>query len=130
MAAIGRMAGVPRQMRVEYPGAIYHIMSRGDRQQDIYLDDVDRHDFLKTLAQACQKTGFQVHAYCLMRNHFHLVVETPNANLVAGMRWLLSSYTIREIATRLHLGSWRSLNHQLYLAGKSTSQALRRKPMK
>lgn len=70
-------------------------MSRGDRQQAIYLDDADRQDFLKTLAEACQKTGFQVHAYCLMRNHFHLVVETPNANLVAGMRWLLSSYTIR-----------------------------------
>ena len=70
-------------------------MSRGDRKKDIYLDDVDRQDFLKTLAEACQKTGFEVHAYCLMRNHFHLVVETPNANLVAGMRWLLSSYTIR-----------------------------------
>ena len=86
---------MPRQLRVEYPGAIYHVMSRGDRQQDIYLDDVDRQDFLKTLAEACQKTGFEVHAYCLMRNHFHLVVETPNANLVAGMRWLLSTYTIR-----------------------------------
>ena len=56
---------------------------------------MDRQDFLKTLAETCQKTGFQVHAYCLMRNHFHLVVQTPNANLVAGMRWLLSSYTIR-----------------------------------
>ena len=70
-------------------------MSRGDRQKDIYVDDVDRQDFLRKLAEACQKTGFQVHAYCLMRNHFHLVVETPNANLVAGMRWLLSTYTIR-----------------------------------
>jgi REP element-mobilizing transposase RayT len=89
------MASVPRQLRVEYPGAIYHVMSRGDRKKDIYVDDVDRHDFLKTLAEACQKTGFQVHAYCLMRNHFHLVVETPSANLVAGMRWLLSRYTIR-----------------------------------
>ncbi|MGH9352006.1 MAG: transposase, partial [Terriglobia bacterium] len=86
---------MPRQLRVEYPGAIYHLMSRGDRRKDIYVDDVDRQDFLKTLAEACQKTGFQVHAYCLMRNHFHLVVETPDANLVAGMRWLLSSYTIR-----------------------------------
>ncbi len=86
---------MPRQLRVEYPGAIYHVMSRGDRQKDIYLDDVDRQDFLKTLAEACQKTGFHVHAYCLMRNHFHLVVETPNANLVAGMRWLLSTYTTR-----------------------------------
>jgi putative transposase len=82
-------------MRVQYPGAIYHVMSRGDRREDIFIDDVDRQDLLKTLAEACQKTGWQVHAYCLMRNHFHLVVETPNANLVEGMRWLLSAYTIR-----------------------------------
>src|SRR3954470_19132156 len=86
---------MPRKIRVEYPGAIYHIMSRGDRREDIFYDDVDRQDFLKTLAEACQKTGFQVHAYSLMRNHFHAVIETPNANLVAGMRWLLSSYTLR-----------------------------------
>ena len=86
---------MPRKMRVEYPGAIYHVMSRGDRREDIYLDDVDRHDFLKTLAEACQKTEWQVHAYCLMRNHFHLVVETPQANLVAGMGGWLSTYTIR-----------------------------------
>ena len=86
---------MPRQLRVEFPGAIYHVMSRGDRREAIFLDDVDRQDFLKTLAEACQKTGWQTHAYCLMGNHFHLVVETPDANLVAGMRWLLSAYTIR-----------------------------------
>ena len=86
---------MPRQMRVEYPGAIYHVMSRGDRREDIFLDDVDRQDFIKTLAEACQKTDFQVHTYCLMRNHFHLVVETRLGNLVAGMAWLLSAYTIR-----------------------------------
>jgi len=86
---------MPRQVRIQYPGAIYHVMSRGNRRQDIYLDDVDRHDFLKTLAEACQKTGWQMHAYCLMTNHYHLVVETPNANLVAGMAWLQSAYTIR-----------------------------------
>ncbi len=86
---------MPRKLRVEYPGAMYHIMSRGNRRQEIFLDDVDRHDFLKTLAEACQKTGWQVHAYCLMSNHYHLVVETPNANLVAGMAWLQSTYTIR-----------------------------------
>ena len=51
-------------MRVEYPGAIYHVMSRGDRREDIFIDDVDRRDFLKTLAEACQKTGWQAHAYC------------------------------------------------------------------
>ena len=86
---------MPRQLRIEYAGAIYHVLSRGDRQKAIFLDDVDRHDFLKTLAETCQKTGFQVHAYCLMGNHFHLVVETPRANLVEGMRWCLSAYTIR-----------------------------------
>ena len=86
---------MPRQLRVQYAGAIYHVMSRGDRREDIFLDDVDRQDFLKTLGETCQKTGFQVHAYCLMPNHFHLVVETPEANLVAGMAWLLSTYTIR-----------------------------------
>ncbi len=86
---------MPRKLRVEYPGAMYHLMSRGDRREDIFLDDVDRQDFIKTLAEACQKTGWQMHAYCLMPNHYHLVLETPNANLVAGMAWLQSTYTIR-----------------------------------
>ena len=86
---------MPRKLRIQYPGAMYHVMSRGDRREDIFLNDVDRHDFLKTLAEACQKTGWQVHAYCLMANHYHLVLETPNANLVAGMAWLQSTYTIR-----------------------------------
>jgi REP element-mobilizing transposase RayT len=86
---------MPRKRRAEYPGAMYHLMCRGDRREDIFLDDIDRHDFIKTLAEACQKTGWQTHAYCLMPNHYHLVVETPNANLVAGMAWLQSTYTIR-----------------------------------
>ena len=95
---------MPRMLRVEYPGAIYHLMSRGDRREDIFYDEVDRHDFLKTLAEAGGKADFQVHAYCLMPNHFHLVTETPNGNLVAGMQWLLSSYTLR-------------LNHRRKLTG-------------
>src|SRR5271157_5321855 len=94
-AALGYHRPMPRKLRVEYAGAMYHIMSRGDRRDDIFFDDVDRQDFLKTLAEACQKTGWQVHAYCLMRNHYHLVVETPGGNLVAGMAWLQSTYTIR-----------------------------------
>ena len=57
---------MPRKLRVEYPGAMYHVMSRGDRCENIFLDDVDRQDFLKTLAEACQRAGWQVHAYCLM----------------------------------------------------------------
>jgi len=86
---------VPRKLRVQYPGAIYHIMNRGDRREAIFKDDKDRRRFLQTLGQACEKTGWQVHAYCLMSNHFHLVIETPQPNLVAGMKWLLGTYTSR-----------------------------------
>ncbi len=86
---------MPRAVRVDYPGAIYHVMDRGDRREDIFVNDVDCPDLIKALAKACEKTGWQIHAYCLMRNHFHLVVETPDANLVEGMRWFLSAYTIR-----------------------------------
>jgi len=86
---------MPRALRLEYPGALYHLMNRGDRREPIFRDDADHKRFLATLGEACQKTDWQVHAYCLMHNHFHLVVETPNANLVAGMRWFLSTYTAR-----------------------------------
>jgi REP element-mobilizing transposase RayT len=84
-----------RKLRVQYPGAIYHVMNRGNQRQDIFRGNNDRFLFLKTLSEACEKTDWQIHAYCLMRNHFHLVVETPKANLVAGMKWLLGTYTGR-----------------------------------
>ena len=77
-----------RKLRVQYPGAVYHVLNRGDRRERIFYDDHDRQRFLDTLEEACAKTGWQVHAYCLMPNHFHLVVETPRPNLVAGMKWL------------------------------------------
>jgi REP element-mobilizing transposase RayT len=86
---------MPRALRIEYPGAIYHVMNRGDHREPIFGDDFDRRRFLTTLGEACEKTQWQVHVYCLMLNHFHLVVETPEANLVAGMRWFLSTYTAR-----------------------------------
>jgi len=73
---------MPRKLRIQYPGAMYHVMSRGDRREKIFLDDIDRQDFIKTLAEACQKTGWQVHAYCLMSNHYHVALETPEPNLV------------------------------------------------
>ena len=84
-----------RKLRLEYPGAIYHVMNRGDRREPIFADDKDRQCFTQTLGEACAKTGWQVHALCLMPNHFHLVVETPAGNLVAGMKWLLGTYTGR-----------------------------------
>jgi REP element-mobilizing transposase RayT len=84
-----------RKPRVQYEGAIYHVLSRGDRREEIFLEDKDREMFLATLTEACQKTGWQVHAYCLMKNHFHIVLETPRANLVDGMKWFLGTYTSR-----------------------------------
>ena len=84
-----------RKLRIQYPGAIYHVMSRGDRREPIFADAQDRQRFLAALTEACLKTGWQVQAYCLMNNHFHLVIETPQPNLVAGMKWLLGTYTSR-----------------------------------
>ena len=84
-----------RKPRVEYEGAIYHVMSRGDRRETIYRDDADRRYFLKTLGEACARTGWRVHAYVLMSNHYHLLLETPRANLVKGMHWFQSCYTLR-----------------------------------
>src|SRR5208283_3100038 len=86
---------MPRKLRTEYPGAIYHVLNRGDRREDIFKDDLDRKGFLSALEEACQKTEWQVHAWCLMGNHFHLVLETPQANLVVGMQWLLGVHTKR-----------------------------------
>ena len=70
-------------------------MNRGDRRESIFADDQDRLLFLETLAEACEKTDWQIHAWCLMSNHFHLVSETPRGNLVNGMQWLLGVYTNR-----------------------------------
>ena len=84
-----------RKLRVQYPGAIYHLLNRGDRQEDIFLDDEDRKSFLDALEEVCEKTGWEVHAFCLMSNHFHLVVETPQGDLVPGMKWFLGVYTAR-----------------------------------
>jgi REP element-mobilizing transposase RayT len=80
-------------LRIEYPGAIYHVLSRGDRREAIVRDDTDRRLFLEILERTCRRTGWEIHAYCLMSNHFHAVVETPQPNLAVGMRWLLGTYT-------------------------------------
>ena len=79
---------MPRPSRVEFSGAIHHLMNRGDRQEPVCLDDKDRKAFLATLAEACKKTGWLVHACVLLGNHDHLLLETPEANRVAGRKWL------------------------------------------
>ena len=106
-----------RKLRVQYPGAIYHVMSRGDRREEIFEDDTDRELFLQTLGEAGQKTDWQVHAWCLMDNHFHLVVETPRANLVAGMKWLLGGLGGEEFRRELldaYFGVGRTVISELF----------------
>jgi REP element-mobilizing transposase RayT len=105
---------MPRQLRIEYEGAIYHVMNRGDQGEPIFRDDADRKRFLDTLGEACGKTDWQVHALCLMGNHFHLVIETPKGNLVGGMKWLLGTYTGRfnrrhELAGHVFSGRYKAL---------------------
>jgi len=84
-----------RKPRIEYPGAVYHVMSRGNRLEAIFLDNKDREMFLDTLEEACMRTGWLAHAFVLMGNHYHLLLETPEANLVVGMKWLQGTYTQR-----------------------------------
>ena len=84
-----------RPLRIQYPGAVYHVMARGSHGEPVFADDTDRKLFLETLGEACAKTGWRIHAYVLMGNHYHLLVETPEPNLVAGMKWLQGTYTQR-----------------------------------
>jgi len=82
-----------RPLRLEYEGALYHITSRGNTRESIFLDDKDRTRFLVILSDAVKRYGWICHAYCLMSNHYHLLIETPDANLSRGMQFLNGIYT-------------------------------------
>jgi putative transposase len=82
-----------RPLRIQFPGALYHVMSRGNQRQPIVADDADRQKRLDWLLRAVQTYGWRLHAFVLMTNHEHLFVETPQANLSAGMQYLNGSYT-------------------------------------
>jgi len=82
-----------RPLRIEFEGAVYHITSRGNAREDIFQDDEDRKDFLDILQKVTEQYNWLCHAYCLMSNHYHLVIETPEANLSKGMRQLNGVYT-------------------------------------
>jgi REP element-mobilizing transposase RayT len=82
-----------RPLRIEYDGALYHVTSRGNERKPIFKDDGDRELFLTTLRQVSERFHWLCHAYCLMGNHYHLVIETPDGNLSKGMRQLNGVYT-------------------------------------
>jgi len=84
-----------RPLRVEFEGALYHITSRGNARDEIFLDNEDRGRFLETLGETVKRFGWICHAYCLMTNHYHLLVETPAPNLSRGMQLLNGVYTQR-----------------------------------
>ena len=82
-----------RPLRFEYPGAVYHVMARGDGGKAVFEEDRDRRDFIDRLGTACVGHGWKIHAWVLMGNHFHLLLETPEANLVSGMKRLLGGFS-------------------------------------
>jgi len=89
-----------RPLRIEFPGALYHVTSRGDRREAIFEDDEDRAAFLQILGGTAERFNWVCHAYCLMNDHYHLVVETPDASLSKGMRHLNGVYT--QASNRRH----------------------------
>ena len=82
-----------RPLRIEYPGAVYHVTSRGNEKKPVFKDDHDREVFLNTLQHVNKRYNWICHAYCLMTNHYHLLIETPEGNLSLGMRQLNGVYT-------------------------------------
>jgi putative transposase len=83
-----------RALRTDFPGALHHVTSRGNERRPIFFDDLDRSMFLTFLGQAVRRFGWSLSAYVLMTNHFHLVVQTPEANLSRGMHWLNTVYVV------------------------------------
>lgn len=82
-----------RPLRLEFPGALYHVTCRGNRRENIFRDRTDRLAWFVEVERMCQRFHFVVHAFCLMTNHFHLLIETPEGNLGQGMRLLNSAYS-------------------------------------
>jgi REP element-mobilizing transposase RayT len=84
-----------RKLRVEYPGAIQHVLNRGNYRYDVFADDSTKRSFEICLFEACERSNWILHAFIVMRNHYHLALETPDANLITGMQWLQSTFASR-----------------------------------
>ena len=97
---------MPRKLRVQYAGAIYHVMNRGDRRETIFEDEQDHVRFLETLGEACQKTGWQVHAWCLMSNHEDCLLADPSP-LSQGQK-IIRAVPDSILSTVAMIGGWRA----------------------
>lgn len=83
---------MPRSLRIEYPGAVYHVLNRGNYRHDVFGHEVSKQLFVDILLATCERMGWVVHAFTLLDNHYHLCIETPDANLSVGMQWLQSTF--------------------------------------
>jgi REP element-mobilizing transposase RayT len=90
---ISKEEAMARPLRIEYPGAFYHVTSRGNEQQDVFKSQKDRERFLAYIESAVVRYGAIVHTWCLMSNHYHLLLETPSGNLSQIMRHINGAYT-------------------------------------
>ncbi|HEY8993101.1 MAG TPA: transposase [Lacunisphaera sp.] len=84
-----------RKLRLEFPGACYHVINRGNYRADVFATEGAKIAFERCLFEACTKSAWLLHAFVIMRNHYHLAVETPEGNLVAGMQWLQATFANR-----------------------------------
>ena len=86
---------MPSMQRIEYPGAIYHVINRGKYRKELFLKQNTGEAFERCLFEIVDRCGWKLHAYVIMSNHYHLAVETPEPNLVVGMKWLQSTFATR-----------------------------------
>lgn len=103
-----------RPLRIEYPGAFYHVTSRGNEQKDVFKSQKDREKFLSYVESAVVRYGAVVHTWCLMSNHYHLLLETPSGNLSQIMRHINGAYTTyfnvkRKRAGHLFQGRYKAI---------------------
>jgi REP element-mobilizing transposase RayT len=105
---------MPRGLRIERENGVYHIINRGNYRQDLFINEGAHLSFENCLFEACEKSEWVLEGFCVMTNHFHLVVRTPKGNLISGMRWLQSTFAnryhrFRKIHGKLFQGRYKSL---------------------
>ena len=105
---------MPRSLRIERENGVYHVLNRGNYRQDLFLNDRDHRSFEACLFEACEKSGWILEGFCVMTNHFHLVLRTPRGNLSQGMKWFLGTFAnryhrFRKVNGKLFQGRFKSL---------------------